>query len=146
MKRVLLVLFLCLAVIAFFGCKKEEKKVEKTKETTEVKKTDEDMIKDTANKYFDALKKSDVAGYKSLLTDDSVKAFDATAEKAWTENLKKNVVTDCSYKESKIEGEKATVTFMAKVKKANAEAEEPRTVEMAKVKDAWMLVFTPPKK
>ena len=145
MKHLILILFLCLALVAFFGCKKEEAVVEE-EEVAEVEElSDENLIKDVADKYFQALITKDVDAYKAVLTEESLATFDEAQEEAWLADLEKNVVNECSYKEAKIDGHTASLIFMAKVTKASAVAEEPRMVELAKVEDAWKMVFKPKK-
>jgi hypothetical protein len=140
MKRTLLVLFLCLAVIAFFGCKKEEKKDEKTKETTEVKKpSDEDQVKEVANKYFDAMKKNDMTAFKTLLDDKSLKEFTPEAEKGMTESLKLFEKLDFTIKNVAVTGDTAKVDFTVTMTMQGKEESTDDFLSLAKVNDVWKL-------
>jgi len=140
MKRTLLVLFLCLAVIAFFGCKKEEKKEEKTKETTEVKKpSTEDQVKEVANKYFEAMKKNDMTAFKALLDEKSLKEFNAEAEKGMTESLKIFEKLDFSIKNVAVTGDTAKVDFTVKMTMQGKEESTDDFLSLVKVNDVWKL-------
>jgi len=124
MRRVLLVLFLCLTVIAFFGCKKE---------------TDEEQVKKVAHKYFEAVKKGDVNAFKALLDEKSLKHLDPEAEKVMTESLKILEKLDFLITYVTVTDEIAKVNYIAKMTIQGKEGSKRGSLQMVKVNGVWKI-------
>jgi len=146
MKRLMLILFLCLTIVAFFGCKKGEEAEEEAVTTEEVKdkpKSDEELIAEVADKFFDALKKADASAYKALLDVESAAGFDVEAMKDFSEAMGEFEKLGFSVDGTEVEGESATVDFTVKFIEVGGTEEETEqdSFELIKVDGEWKVLM-----
>lgn len=142
MKRLMLIIFLCLTVVAFFGCKKGEEAVT-TGEVEEKPKSDEELIAEVADKFFDALKNADANAYKALLDEKSAAEFGEEAMKDFSEAMSEFEKLGFFIDGSKVEGESATVDFTVKFIEVGGTEEETDhdSFELVKVGDEWKVLM-----
>ncbi len=145
MKHLMLILFLCLTIVAFFGCKKGEEAEEAvtTGEVEEKPKSDEELIAEVADKFFDALKNADANAYKALLDEKSAAEFGEEAMKDFSEAMNEFEKLGFFIDGSKVEGESATVDFTVKFIEVGGTEEETDhdSFELVKVGDEWKVLM-----
>ncbi len=145
MKRLMLILFLCLTIVAFFGCKKGEEAEEAvtTEEVKEKPKSDEELIAEVADKFFDAMKKADANAYKALLDEESAAEFGEEAMKDFSEAMSEFEKLGFYIDGTKVEGESATVDFTVKFIEVGGTEEETDhdSFELVKVGDEWKVLM-----